>query len=368
MKIEWIELLILKLQLIRPFETSFGIQTGRTIPILVLHSQGVEGFAEGVMEPLPLYREETLSGALALLREGLLPLILGKEFQLPDQISQKFAPFRGNRMAKAMVEMAAWDLYAKQAGKPLSDLLGGARSQIPVGVSLGIQKSVEATLDLVEAHLAQGYQRIKLKIKPGWDLAVLARVRERFPDAHLTVDANSSYRLEDLETLRQLDRFKLDYIEQPLGYDDMIDHAWLQARLETAICLDESILSAEDARKALEIKACRVINIKVARVGGHSEARRVHDLAQVHAIPVWCGGMLESGVGRAHNIHLATLPNFSLPGDTSSASRFWTQDIIHEPLEAVHGWMPVPTGPGIGVTLNRQFIENITLSRENFRP
>ncbi len=368
MKIEAAELIILKLDLLRPFETSFGVQTGRTFPLLILHSEGLEGCAEGVMQPLPLYREETLSGALALIKETFLPLVVGKEIQSPDEISRLLSPFRGNRMAKALLEMAAWDLFARRTNQSLSALLGGVRIAIPVGASLGIQKSAEATIELVQLHLDQGYKRIKLKIRPGWDVNLVSRVRRAFPDINLTVDANSSYSLDNVGILQALDEFNLDYIEQPLAYDDIIDHARLQSQLKTDICLDESILSAADARKALELKACRVINIKVGRVGGLGEARRVHDVAQSFQAPVWCGGMLESGVGRAHNIHLATLPGFTRPGDTSSASRYWAQDIINEPLEASSGWMPVPTGPGIGVTLNRPFIDRITLDRQFFRP
>ncbi len=368
MKIDAAELRIIKLQLLRPFETSFGVQVERTIPLLTLLGEGLEGYAEGVMEEKPLYREEFVGGAVALLKEAFLPRVLGKDISSPEAVPDLLSPFRGNRMAKAMVEMAAWDLWAKSLNQPLHRLLGGSRQAIPVGVSLGIQKSFQATRELVEKHLSQGYQRIKLKIKPGWDVDLIASIREAFPSAVLTVDANSCYSLADLHLLRALDAFQLDYIEQPLAYDDLLDHARLQQQLETAICLDESILSPEDARKALQIDAGRVINIKVGRVGGHLAARRVHDVAQSYGVPVWCGGMLESGVGRAHNIQMATLPGFTKPGDTSSASRYWKQDIVNEPLETQDGLMPVPKGAGIGVTLNRAYIETLTISREFFRP
>jgi O-succinylbenzoate synthase len=367
MKIESAELRVIRLHLLRPFETSFGVETDRTIPLLTLRSEGLEGYAEGVMDALPLYREETIAGAMDLIREAFLPRVMGREITSPEEIGAWLAPFRGNRMAKAVVEMAVWDLWARLAGKPLWKLLGGVRSAIPVGVSLGIQKSIEATIEAAQQHLTQGYRRIKLKIKPGWDVEMISRVRAALPDAVLTVDANSAYRLEDLAVLQALDRCGLDYIEQPLAYDDIVDHARLQSQLETAICLDESILSAEDTRKAIELRAGRVINIKVARVGGLTEARRVHDTAMAAGIPVWCGGMLESGVGRAHNIHLATLPNFTKPGDTSSSSRYWAQDIINEDLKAENGLMPVPAGPGTGISLNRSFIDTLTLSREEFR-
>jgi O-succinylbenzoate synthase len=366
MHIDSAELRLIKLQLLRPFETSFGVETERTIPLLTLYSAGLEGYAEGVMEVLPLYREEFVSGAVALLKETLLPRIIGADLDGPQAVLHRLAPFRGNRMAKAMIEMAFWDLWAKSLGLPLSRLLGGNRLVIPVGVSLGIQKSLEATREQVEKHLNQGYQRIKLKIKPGWDVKLLAYLRKEFPEACLTVDANSCYSLADFSLLRRLDEFGLDYIEQPLAYDDLHDHARLQGQLRTALCLDESILSPEDARKALEIGAGRVINIKVARVGGHLLARRVHDVSLSFGAPVWCGGMLESGVGRAHNIHLATLPNFTKPGDTSSSSRYWARDILCEPLETKNGWMPVPQGPGIGVTLDRPFLDSLTLWRESW--
>lgn len=367
MRVDSAEIRIIQLELLHPFETSFGVEKERTIPLLTLYGAGLEGYSEGVMEVHPLYREEFVAGAVALLKEVFLPRILGVDLNIPQQVMDLLSPFRGNRMAKAMIEMAYWDLWAKSMNQPLCNLLGGYRQKIPVGVSLGIQKSLEETAEQVRLHLEQGYQRVKLKIKPGWDVHLLEFIRAEFPETILTVDANSCYSLADMAVLQRLDDFRLDYIEQPLAYDDLLDHAKLQSRLRTSICLDESILSPEDARKALEIGAGRVINVKVARVGGHLQARRVHDVALSFGVPVWCGGMLESGIGRAHNIHLATLPNFTKPGDTSSSSRYWHQDIIQEPLEAVAGWMPVPQGPGIGVTLNRPFLESLTLFREIIR-
>jgi o-succinylbenzoate synthase len=358
-KIEAAELFVV----LHPFQTSAEITTEKVFPFLVLHSEGLEGYAEGVMDPLPTYREETIAGAMDLLKQALLPAVLGKSFGNPQELADTFSHYRGNKMAKAVLEMAYWDVWAKSLGLPLKDLLGGNKDKVAVGVSLGIQ-SLESTLEQVGLHLEQGYKRIKLKIQPGWDSKVLSEVRRVFPDCHLTVDANSAYTSNDLTTLQKLDDFNLDYIEQPLAFDDLHDHVQLQAQLKTSLCLDESILSASDTRKALETKAGRVINVKVGRVGGHLEARRVHDVAMSFGVPVWCGGMLESGIGRAHNVHLSTLPNFTKPGDTSSSSRYWKQDIIHEPLETKDGYMPVPVGAGIGVTLNREALKRFTVSHE----
>lgn len=366
-RIERAELILVRLPLKFRFETSFGVQTHKLIPLLALHGEGAYGLSEGVMDArVPMYREETVAGALPLLREVLLPRVLGKSFPNPEAVGAALADLRGNRMAKAMVEMAAWDLWARALGVPLWQLLGGNKSEVAVGVSLGIQKDEAATVETVARHEAQGYRRIKLKVKPGWDLAPVRAVRAAFPNLTLTVDANSAYTLADTRTWQALDEYGLDYAEQPLAHDDLLDHAELQRRIRTPLCLDESILSTEDARKALSIGAGRVINIKVGRVGGHAEARRIHDLAQSFGAPVWCGGMLEGGVGRAHNIHLSTLPNFTKPGDTSSASRYWAQDVVNEPLEASGGLMPVPQGPGIGVTLNRDFLKTAAESHEEF--
>ena len=358
MKIESAELRIIKLQLLRPFETSFGIETERTIPILTLYGEGLEGYAEGVMEIRPLYREEFVAGALALLKEALLPRLLGSDLRNPQEVPDRLAMFRGNRMAKALVEMAFWDLWAKSLDQPLGRLLGGLARHIPVGVSLGIQKSLEATREQVQKHLDQGYQRIKLKIKPGWDTQPDRLYPPGIP--HGRPDRGRQFGLHPGRHRRPARAgcstgWTISSSRWPMMTSSTMPAC--KASCSTAICLDESILSAEDCRKALEIGAGRVINIKVARVGGHQEARRVHDVAQAFGAPVWCGGMLEGGIGRAHNIHLATLPNFTKPGDTSSSSRYWKQDIINEPLETQDGFMPVPQGPGIGVTLNRAFLE-----------
>ena len=366
--IEAAELHIVSLPLITPFVISNQTLTDKTFPLLVLKGEGIEGIAEAVMDETPDYLEETIPAAMAFLRDVLLPRIVGKRFTSPYELEPILAPWRGNRMAKAVVEMAFWDLWSKSLGLPLKAALGGVRDAVDVGVSIGIG-SVEVTLERIAEAQAAGYKRTKLKIAKGHDVALLDAVRARYPDIKLTVDANTDYGLEDLALLRRFDEFDLDYIEQPLAFDDIHDHAQVQAALKTAICLDESIRNAVDARKALEMRAARVINIKVGRVGGFAAARAIHDVSAAFGAPVWCGGMLEAGIGRAHNIHLATLANFTKPGDTSSASRYFKRDIVNEPLEAAHGEMPVPNnGAGIGVTLDRDYMKTVTSHFEMICP
>ena len=366
LRIESADLRVVRLPLVTPFTIATGTMTEKVFPLLTLKADGIEGHAEGVMDPLPDYLEETVAGAMDLMRTVLLPQVLGRSFSHPRDLAQLFQPWRANYMARATVEMAFWDLWAKSLDLPLQTVLGGSGNAVDVGVSLGIGP-ITQTLDRVASHLEQGYKRIKLKVRPGHDLALLRAVRAEFPEAHLTVDANSCYTLADTALLQRMDDFDLDYIEQPLAWDDIHDHATLQARLRTPICLDECIRSVEHARKALQSDAARVINIKVGRSGGHANALRIHDLAESFAVPVWCGGMLESGIGRAHNIHLSTLPNFSKPGDTSSASRYFTRDIVVEKLETSGGRMPVPHGPGIGVSLDHDFLPTVTQSLESLR-
>jgi O-succinylbenzoate synthase len=360
MKIDAAEMHLVSLPLKFRFETSFGVQTMRHLIVLTLYGEGLEGHAETVMEYTPHYREETLPGAWALLEELLIPAVLGKDLANPEQLWQELAGFRGNKMAKAALEMAFWDIWCKSLGQPIWKVLGGVRREIPVGISLGIESSLEATIEKVGKGLAEGYKRIKLKIKPGWDIKPVMAVREAYPEANLTVDANSAYSLSHISTFKALDTARLDYIEQPLAFDDILDHARLQAVISTPICLDESITSPEDARKALEVGAGRVINLKPARVGGILASRKVHDITQSFCLPVWMGGMLEAGLGRAANIHVATLPMFVKPGDTSSASRYWNEDIIEEQLESIGGMMPVPEGPGLGVSLKRDLVQNLS--------
>ena len=361
------EIRIVSLPLLTPFVISTGTMSCKTFTLLVLRGNGMEGIAEAVMDPSPDYLEETIPGAMAFLCNDLLPSILGKSFSSPYELAPYLAPWRGHRMAKAVVEMALWDLWSKSLNLPLYTALGGIRSRVDVGVSLGIAP-VNETVDRIDEALSENYKRIKLKIQPGHDISLLDAVRARYPDIKLTVDANAAYTLTDLPVLRALDGYALDYIEQPLAYDDILDHAQLQAALNTAICLDESIRGAVDTRKALQLQAARVINIKVGRVGGYAEARAIHDVSAAFGVPVWCGGMLESGVGRAHNIHLSTLANFTKPGDTSSASRYFERDIIVEPLEAAQGVIQVPSnGPGIGVTLDHEFLDSVSEQVEHLK-
>ncbi len=363
--IEAAELRLVRLPLVTPFTIATGTMREKHFPLLRLFSGAWEGAAEGVMDPLPDYLPETTAGAMAFLSEAILPGLIGKSFAHPNALDRLFAPWRANRMALAMVEMAFWDLWARSLDLPLQTVLGGEADAIDVGVSLGIGP-IPGTLDRIGAHLDQGYKRIKLKIMPGHDLALVRAAREAFPGAHLTVDANSSYTLADTACLQDLDAFGLDYIEQPLAWNDIHDHAVLQRRLKTPICLDECLGSVAETRKVLQSDAARVVNIKVGRVGGHSSARAIHDLCQAFDVPVWCGGMLESGVGRAHNIHLSTLPNFRKPGDTSSASRYFARDIVVEKLEAAEGRMPVPRGPGTGVTLDHDFLATVSTDIRRF--
>ena len=365
LRIDGATLRLVRLPLVTPFTIATGTMTEKVFPLLTLRAEGLEGHAEGVMDPLPDYLEESVAGAMDLLAKVLMPQVLGQSFAHPDHLARLFAPWRANFMARATVEMAFWDLWAKALNLPLQTALGGAGDAIDVGVSLGIGP-VASTLDRVAQHLDQGYKRIKLKVKPGHDIGLLRAVRDAFPEAHLTVDANCCYTLADSALIGQMDDFALDYLEQPLAWDDIHDHATLQQRIRTPLCLDECIRTVEHARKALQTDAARVINIKVGRVGGHSAACQIHDLCQSFQVPVWCGGMLESGIGRAHNIHLSTLPGFTKPGDTSSASRYFTRDIIEQKLETEGGRMPVPQGPGIGVTLDLDYLQTATLSLQEF--
>jgi O-succinylbenzoate synthase len=365
MRIDAVTLRQVEMPLKFVFKTSFGETTVKKFLLLELVSGGVPGWGECVAEEGPFYSSETLGTARHVLEEFLLPLVLGRDVASPEAFEGAARRVRGNRMAKAAVETALRDLFARAAGESLSLALGGVRPGIEVGVSLGISPTVADTVANVRTHVEKGYRRIKLKIQPGTDVERVKAVREAFPSIPLTVDANAAYTLADADRLRALDPFGLDYMEQPLHYEDLADHAALAKTLKTPICLDESIRSAADARAAIALGACRVINLKIGRVGGHGEALRIHEAASAAGIPLWCGGMLEAGVGRAHNVAIASLPGFSKPGDTSSSSRYFEEDIVAPPLEASDGWMPVPRGPGIGVEVRRDVLARFTTaSRE----
>lgn len=350
------------------FRTSFGETSVKKFLLLQLDSGGFTGWGECVAEEAPLYSPETIATVRHVLAEFLIPLLFGRDRAGSAEFADRAAPIRGHRMAKATVECALRDLESKEAGVSLSDALGGVRKSVDVGVSLGLQPTEEALLALVTRHVEEGYKRIKLKIGPGHDLDVVGPVRKKFPSIPLTVDANAAYSLQDAPHLVRLDEFALDYIEQPLHHEDLREHAELARRMRTPICLDESIRSAADARSAIALGAASVINIKIGRVGGLGEAKAIHDVCAEADVPVWCGGMLEAGVGRATNIHLAALPNFRKPGDTSSASRYFEEDIVEPSLEAKAGEMPVPVGPGIGVELRPAVLDRLTTASEVFVP
>jgi len=361
MRLNKITLREIHLPLIAPFETSFGQTSLRRILLIEAEAQGVSGWGESTAGEDPYYSYETLETAWHIMRDYIWPLLKGREIASASEVWDLLARIRGHNMAKGGVETALWDAEAKQKNIPLAKLLGSTRDEISCGVSIGIQPDIETLLAKVEKELIAGYQRIKIKIKPGWDIEPTRALRERFPRIRLMVDANSAYRLEDAALLKQLDAFYLIMIEQPLGYDDIYSHAQLQRQLETPICLDECIHDIEHARAAIEIGACRIINIKLGRVGGHTAARRIHDLCQSKSIPVWCGGMLESGIGRAHNIAMSTLANFTLPGDVSASRRYWDQDIIEPEVEVTpQGTIRVPQQPGIGYAPSLDRIRSLT--------
>jgi O-succinylbenzoate synthase len=364
-RIERIELRLLRLPLVRFFETSFGRVDERAFVLITVEQNGAVGYGECVAAADPYYSSETTRTAWHIIEDFIAPAVLGRHFQHPREILVALRAIRGHSMAKAAVEMAGWDLFARQQGLPLAGVLGGTRRAIESGVSIGIQDSLDQLVERVEVERAAGYRRVKIKIKPGWDIDAVKRVRDKFGPIPLMVDANAAYTLDDADHLAELERFELLMIEQPLDYDDLRDHARLQQRLRTPICLDESIHTVRAAEEAIELGACRIINIKPGRVGGHAESVRLHDLASRNGIPVWHGGMLESGIGRAHNIHLSTLPNFSLPGDIAASRRYYAPDLIEpEIVVRADGTIPVPDGPGIGVNV---VMDRITGATESVR-
>src|SRR5262249_7308374 len=368
MKIEAITLREVQMPLVQFFETSFGRTYSRRILLLTVHSDGANGWAECVAAEDPYYSSEWIETAWPTIKHHLAPAILGRDLQSGAETVSLMAKVREHRMAKAAVGNAVWDLEAQQKQQPLWKLLGGTLSEIQCGDSIGIQDSIEKLTTKVEPKLATGYRRSKLKVKPGWDVNILERVRSRWPDILLSCDANAAYTMEDASHLLAFDQFKLLMIEQPLWTDDLHFHARLQKKLKTAICLDESIGSARDACTAVEIGACRIINIKVGRVGGFSEAKRIHDICQGNGIPVWCGGMLESGIGRAHNVALSTLPNFRLPGDVSASKRYWQEDIVDpEVTVSSQGTIRIKDAAGTGYRVREDLIEKLTARKETLR-
>ena len=365
MKIERIELREINLPLVAPFETSFGATTERRIILVKVFAEGLVGWGECTCNEGPFYNHETTDAAWIILKDYVGPFSLGKDTETAENAAALTSRIRGNKMARAAIETAIWDLFAHRDGVPLWKLLGGVQQEIASGVSIGLQETDAELLRKIEKELEAGYQRIKIKIKPGRDYDMVRMVRKEFPKINLTVDANSAYTLSDVEMLRKLDDFDLMLIEQPLAYDDIVDHASLQRELKTPICLDESILSVDDARKALSIGACRIINIKLGRVGGHTEARKIQSFCRERGVPVWCGGMLESGVGRAQNIAMSTLPGFVMPGDVSASKRYWHEDIIVPEVEVTsRGTIPRPSGAGIGYIVNEARVESLTVRKD----
>jgi len=361
MRLKKITLREIHLPLIAPFQTSFSETSLRRILLVETDVDGVSGWGESTAGEDPFYSYETVETAWHIIRDFLWPILKEKEIASAAEVWDLLARVRGHNMAKGGLEAAIWDAEAKQKNVPLAKLLGGVREEISCGVSIGIQPTIKDLIAKVEKELAAGYQRIKIKIKLGMDVEPARALRERFPRIRLMVDANSAYRLEDAPLLKQLDALYLIMIEQPLGWDDIYSHAQLQRQLDTPICLDECIHDLEHARAAIEIGACRIINIKLGRVGGHTAAKRIHDVCQAKSIPVWCGGMLESGIGRAHNIAMSTLPNFTLPGDVSASRRYWAEDIIEPEVEVTRqGTIRVPAAPGIGYAPRMERIESLT--------
>jgi O-succinylbenzoate synthase len=349
------------------FETSFGRTEKRRILLTKIFCNGAVGYGECTTGEKPFFSHETIDTAWIIIKEVLAPIVIGKNWAAPSEVGQWFKQIRGHQMARAAVENACWDMTARANNIALYELLGGTRKEIPCGVSIGIQDTPEQLLEKIRTEVDAGYRRIKIKIKPGWDYDIIKLVRQTFPDITLSVDANSAYTLADIDLLKSLDEFKLLMIEQPLSHDDIIDHSQLQKQINTDICLDEPITSLDITRKAIEMKSGRIINIKLGRVGGFSEAIKIHNYCHEHNIPVWCGGMLEAGIGRSHNIAMSTLPGFSLPGDVSASKRYFKEDIIEPPVTVnKDGFIKVPQVPGRGYEPKEEYIERITVRREVF--
>jgi O-succinylbenzoate synthase len=369
LQVDQITIREIAMPLVHFFETSFGRTTHRRIILVEVISQGVSGWGEVTCGENPFYNEEWTGAAWMIVRDYVAPRVLRHAFSSAAEVADRSAHIRGHLMARGGVEAAFWDLEARIQGIPLWQHIGGGWfKDIACGVSIGIQDTVAGLLKTIEKEVAAGYQRIKIKIKPGWDVDVVREVRRVFPDIRLMADANSAYTLADAQHLKRLDEFRLMMIEQPLAHDEIVDHAVLQAQLDTPICLDECIRSAHHAEQAIRLQACGILNIKLGRVGGFREALRIHDLAQAHSVPVWCGGMLESGIGRAHNIALSTLPNFVLPGDVSASKRYWERDIISPAVEvSPQGTIKVSEAPGFGYEIDRDYLRHVTVREETLR-
>jgi o-succinylbenzoate synthase len=367
--IERIVLRQIRMPLVHFFETSFGRTYERDIVLVEVTCDGISGWGEVTAGENPFYNEEWTGSVWPLLIDYVAPRVLHYAFECASEVGARTAHIRGHNMARGSIETAVWDLEARLRSEPLWRTIGaGARNEIACGVSIGIQDTVDQLLAKIGTELAAGYQRIKMKIKPGWDADVIRQVRARFPQIKLMADANSAYTLRDADRLKALDEFYLMMIEQPLGHDEIIDHAELQAKLDTPICLDECIRSAHHAEQAIRLQAGRIINIKLGRVGGFAEAKRIHDICQTHGIPVWCGGMLEAGIGRAHNIALSTLPNFVLPGDVSASERYWMRDVICPPVEVTErGTIVVSKEVGFGYPIDRDYLESLVVRRQELR-
>lgn len=359
--IKKIKLHHVNMMLNQPFSTSFGTVQEKSFYITeIIDDEGNSGFGESVAFTSPWYTEETTQTNLHIMEDFLIKILQEHKINHPSEVSELFKPIKRNNMAKAALETAIWDLFAKRENVPLYQILGGQKTKVEAGISIGIQPTTDDLIQTIATYVNLGFKRVKIKIKPGHDIEVIREVRKHFPNLPLMADANSAYTLDDIEHLKQLDSFNLMMIEQPLAHDDIIDHATLQSAIQTPICLDESINSLEDTRKAIQLGSCKIINIKIGRVGGLSEAKRIHDYCQVQGIPVWCGGMLEAGIGRAHNIALATLSNFTLPGDIGGSSHYWQKDIIDPEVIVNHGQIPVSNQPGIGYHMNQSEFKKVT--------
>ena len=368
MRVERVEVRRIRLPLRHAFETSFARTTEKAFLLLSVSAQGTTGYGEAVADDDPYYLPETNATVFHVLRDFLVPLLFTLDLDHPRALLPAFSRIRGHEMAKAALEMAVWDLHARLMGAPLARVLGGAKPTIESGVSIGLQPSTAALLENVAREVAAGYRRIKIKIKPGVDRAPTAAVRGRFPHVPLMVDANSAYALADVALFQDLDRERLMMVEQPLAWDDIVDHAALQRQIKTAVCLDESIRSVDDARRALDLGSCRIINIKPGRVGGFAASLAIHDLCRARAVPVWCGGMLESGIGRLANVHLQALPGFTLPGDTAASARYFEEDLVDPPVTvSPEGTITVPAGPGLGHEIVWARVEKATRYKEEFR-